>query len=124
MKLNDPFGRMERRHQMGYEAVRDSLKRSGVDTEEAALNVIEHTRKRAVIFICAAITISCLTALIFPGALLIVGAFALLLSAWVFSWTINGKRYVMRYIAEEIEGLQDSAEEKSGEESDRESVNE
>lgn len=117
MKLNDPFGRMERRHQVSYLAVRDSLQRGGVDTEEAALRVIKDTRMRAVIFIGGAAVITALTALIFPGALLIVGAFTLLLSAWVISWTINGKRYVKRYIEEDFGNLQKHVETETDEES-------
>ncbi|MCG6931509.1 MAG: hypothetical protein LJE64_13220 [Desulfofustis sp.] len=102
MKLNDPFGRMERRHQVAYQTVKDSLQRSGIKTEEAALQVIRDTRRRALVFIGAAAAATGLTALIFPGALLVVAAFCLLLSAWVVSWTINGRRYVKRYIEEEL----------------------
>jgi len=102
MKLNDPFGRMERRHQVGYEAVRDSLQRTGIDTEEAARKVIGDTGKRALIFVAVAVALTALTRLLFPAALLLVSAFCLLLSAWVISWTINGRRYVERYIREEI----------------------
>jgi len=107
MKLNDPFGRLERRHQIAYQAVRDSLQRSGVVTEEAAQQVIKATRQRAVLVIGAAAVIALSAKLIIPGAFMIVGAFCLLLSAWVMSWTINGKRYVTRYIEEDLRDLQD-----------------
>ena len=43
-----------------------------------------------------------LTYLLLPGFLIGVGAVAVLAGAWVIAWTINGERYVNRYIEEEI----------------------
>jgi len=104
MKLNDPFGRMERRHQVGYEAVKDSMVRNNINTPEAARKIIKDTKKRALKFVAAALVIALLTYLLLPGAIIIVGAAALLLGAWVFSWAVNGERYISRYIDEELNG--------------------
>lgn len=104
MKLNDPFGRLERRHQVGYEAVRDSLVRNNITTPEAARRIIKETKMRALKFLGAAIVIALLTYLLLPGAILIVGAVAVLAGAWVISWTINGERYITRFILEELSG--------------------
>ena len=54
MKLNDPFGRMERRHQVGYEALRDSLHRNKIFTEEGARKLIRDTKMRALKFVVGA----------------------------------------------------------------------
>ncbi len=104
MKINDPFGRLERRHQIGYEAVRDSMARNNIDTPEAARGVIKDTKKRALKFIAAAAVIALLTYLLFPRAIIIVGGVAVVIGAWVISWTINGERYISRYIDEELGG--------------------
>lgn len=104
MKLNDPFGRMERRHQVGYEVVKDSMVRNNIDTAEAARGIIKDTKKRALKFVAAALVISLLTYLLLPRAIIIVGAAGLLLGAWVFNWTVNAERYISRYIDEELNG--------------------
>ncbi|MEJ2133722.1 MAG: hypothetical protein P8X86_00590 [Desulfofustis sp.] len=104
MKINDPFGRMERRHQAGYEALRDSLTRNNIDTVEGARKIIRDTKMRAVKFVIAAAGALLLTYLLAPGFLIGIGAVAVLTGAWVISWTINGERYVRRYIEEELSG--------------------
>lgn len=102
MKLNDPFGRMERRHQVGFEAVRDSLRRNNVDTVEAAQKIIKDTKIRALKFLALAVVVLLLSYLLIPGAMLAVAAVIILAGAWVIAWTINGERYIKRYIQEEL----------------------
>lgn len=104
MKLNDPFGRLERRHQVGYETVRDSLNRNNIDTVEGARTIIKDTKKRALKLVVAAIAAALLTYLLLPKALLVVGGVIVLAVAWVIAWTINGERYINRYIEEELSG--------------------
>lgn len=104
MKINDPFGRLERRHQIGYEVVRDSMLRNNIDTPEAARRIMRDTKKRAWKFVSAATAVAALTYLLLPGAIIIVGAAALLAGAWVVNWTMNGARYINRYIDEELSG--------------------
>ncbi|MEJ2056629.1 MAG: hypothetical protein P8X39_02175 [Desulfofustis sp.] len=104
MKINDPFGRMERRHQIGYETVRDSMQRNNISTPEAAREIIKDTKKRALKLVAAAVAIATLTYLLLPKAIIIVGAAAVLTGAWVINWTINGERYINRYIDEELGG--------------------
>lgn len=102
MKLNDPFGRMERRHQVGFEAVRDSLRRNNVDTVEAAQKIIKDTKIRALKFLALAVVVLLLSYLLIPGAMLAVAAVVILAGAWVIAWTMNGERYIKRYIQEEL----------------------
>lgn len=104
MKINDPFGRMERRHQIGYEAVRDSMLRNNINTPAAARGIIKDTQKRAVKFVAAAVVIAVLTYLLLPKTIIVVGPAALLIGAWVVNWTINAARYINRYIDEELSG--------------------
>ncbi len=104
MKLNDPFGRLERRHQVSYEAVRESLNRNNIDTAEGARTIIKDTKKRALKLVVAAIAAALLTYLLLPKALLVVGGVTVLAVAWVIAWTINGERYINRYIEEELSG--------------------
>lgn len=104
MNINDPFGRMKRRHQTGYETLRDSLNRNNIDTVEGARKIIRDTKVRALKFVVAAAAVLLLTYLLVPGYLVGVGAVIVLASAWVITWTINGERYVNRYIDEELAG--------------------
>lgn len=104
MKLNDPFGRMERRHQVGYEVVRDSLVRNNIGSPEAATKIIKDTKMRALRILGAAAAVVLLTYLLLPGAILIVGAVGVLGGAWVISWAINAERYIKRFIEEELGG--------------------
>jgi len=104
MKLNDPFGRLERRHQVGYETVRDSLNRNNIDTVEGARTIIKDTKKRALKLVVTAIAAGLLTYLLLPKALLVAGGVIVLAVAWVIAWTINGERYINRYIEEELSG--------------------
>ena len=57
---------------------------------------------RALKFVVGAGAIVLLTYLLLPGFLIGVSAVAVLAGAWVIAWTINGERYVNRYIEEEI----------------------
>ncbi|NNF45532.1 MAG: hypothetical protein HKN69_02065 [Desulfofustis sp.] len=102
MKLNDPFGRMERRHQIGYETVRDSLHRNRIYTEEGARKIIRDTKMRALKFVVGAGALLLLTYLLLPSFLIGVGAVVVLAGVWVVTWTVNGERYVKRYIEEEL----------------------
>ena len=104
MKLNDPFGRMERRHQVSYEALRESLNRNNINTVEGAQKIIRETKIRALKIVAGAGLVLLLTYLLRPDFLVGIGAVAVLIGAWAISWTVNGERYVRRYIEEELSG--------------------
>ena len=103
MNINDPFGRLARRHQLGYEAVRDSMVRNNINTPEAARGIIKDTKKRALKFSAALVVIALLTYLLLPRSIIIVGGAAVVIG-WVINWTINAERYISRYIEEELSG--------------------
>lgn len=103
MKLNDPFGRMARRHQTGYESMRAVLQNAGITTPEAAREVIRKTRVRAVKFIAVCLVLFLLSAWLLPNALVVSVFFSVLIIVWVATWMVNGQRYINRYIEEDLQ---------------------
>jgi hypothetical protein len=71
---------------------------------EAAKKIINDTKKRALRFLGLIAAIVLTTYLLFPGAIVIVGAVGVLGGAWVISWAINAERYIKRYVEEELGG--------------------
>lgn len=102
MKLNDPFGRMESRHQQGYETMRETLRNSGIDTPEGALEVIKQIKKRALKYISIGLIVLLPVSLALPKVMPLTLSLALFLVVWVASSTISGQRYIHRYIEEEL----------------------
>lgn len=112
MKLNDPFGRMESRHQQGYESVRDTMRNSSIDTPSAALEVIKQSKKRALKYISVGIAVLLLVTCVLPKAIPVTLSLALFLVVWIASSTVNGQRYIQRYVDEELKlksGKQDDS---------------
>jgi hypothetical protein len=102
MKLNDPFGRLESRHQVGYESMRDSMRRGGIDNPQAAREVIRQSKKHAFKMLGAGLLVLLPIILLLPKAMPITISLALFLVAWVINSTLNGKRYIQRYIDEDL----------------------
>ena len=102
MKLNDPFGRMASRHQLGYESMRDILRKSGVSTASEAMEIVSHSKKRALQYISIAVVVLLLLTLLLPKLLPITLSLGLFFSAWIITSTTNGRRYIKRYIDEEL----------------------
>jgi len=102
MKLSDPFGRRERRNQMAYETVRDALSQAGIDTPKAAQEIIRQSKNRSLKFFGAGLVIFLLAIVLLPKAIPVTSFLAVLLAFWVIKSTINGQRYIQRYIDEEI----------------------
>lgn len=102
MKLNDPFGRLELRHQTGYEAMRDTLRSSGIETPEAAREVIRQSKKRAIKYIGVGMAVLLPMMLLLPKLAPVTASLAFFLVAWVVNSAINGHRYIRRYINEDL----------------------
>ncbi|PHR29077.1 MAG: hypothetical protein COA36_05190 [Desulfotalea sp.] len=102
MNLNDPFGRLESRHQLGYESMRKSMRTNGIDTSEAALEVFGKSKKRGLKYILIGMAILLLVTLILPSALPITLSLGVVLVVVTFSSINNGKRYIRRYIEEDL----------------------
>ncbi len=104
MRLNDPFGRLERRHQQGYEAMRKALQDAGIRTRPAAQEVAREAGRRAILLLSVGLLSLLLLAGVLPNAAPLALALAVFLAMWVVASTLNGRRYIRRYIEEELEG--------------------
>ena len=102
MKLNDPFGRLESRHQIGYESMRDTMLSSGINTRQAALEVMRQSKKRALKFISVIILLVLPIIWLLPKAIPVTLSLALFLVVWVVVSNINAGRYIQRYIDEDL----------------------
>jgi hypothetical protein len=103
MRLNDPFGRMEKRHQAGYQSMRDGLRRGGINSPEAAMDLIRQTQKRALKAAGVSTLLFVLVALLQPGIAPAAFVVLLLVLVWIANSFVNGRRYIKRYIKEELE---------------------
>lgn len=102
MNLNDPFGRLARRDQQAYETMRDALRGSGVTTEQAARQIIQHARTRALRVAAVGAAVLLLISLGLPKVLPVTAGMGLLAAVWMIKSTLDGQRYIERYIKEEL----------------------
>jgi hypothetical protein len=102
MKLNDPFGRLESRNQLGYESMRDTLRSSGIDTPEAAQEFIDKSKKRGFKFIGVVILLLLPLILLLPKAMPVTISLALFFVVWVLKSNISAQNYIQRYIDEDL----------------------
>lgn len=102
MKLNDPFGRLESRHQTGYESMRDTLRANGIDTPEAARETIKRSKQQGLKYIGVGLAVLLPMIWLLPKAMPVTVSLALFLVAWVASSTHSGQRYIQRYIDEDL----------------------
>lgn len=102
MNINDPFGRMAKRHQTGYESVRATLQNGGIDTPEAAYELIKKTNIRSLKIVGFCLLVLILLAVLLPKVLPAALAIAFLVLVWITTWVINGRRYIKRYIDEDL----------------------
>ena len=102
MKLNDPFGRVERRQQNSYESLRASLVDAGVTTRNGAEAVLSSLVKRAVIIFLVVVLITAAVVLFVPQIKAIVFVLAFITLLWVLVTTLNGYSLVKRYIKDEL----------------------
>lgn len=106
MKLNDPFGRLESRHQKGYESMKASLKQAGIETPQAAESVLKQAWKRGAMVLGVGFLFLAAVAILIPKALPLALGLGFFLLVWVVSSNINGQRYIRRYIEEDLEAGQ------------------
>ena len=102
MKLNDPFGRMEKRHQANYEMMRDAMQKGGITTVQAAEDIIRKSKSRSVRFLSVVLAILFLVFCLVPRIMPALVCLAVILGLWTVNSIISGKRYVERYIDEEL----------------------
>jgi hypothetical protein len=102
MNINDPFGRMAKRHQTGYESIRASLQQAGINTPEAAREIMRQTNIRSLKIFAFCLLALLLIALLLPKLLPAALVIAFLILLWITTWVVNGRRYIKRYIDEDL----------------------
>lgn len=104
MKLSDPFGRMEKRHQANYEMMRDAMQKGGIRTVQAAQDVISQSKTRSLKFMSVVLAVLFLAVCVVPHIMPALVCLAVILILWTVNSIASGKRYVDRYINEELLG--------------------
>lgn len=108
MKMNDPFGRVSQKQESQYASLREALIRTGVTTKESADLCLKSMLVNA-FRLTAVIVVACIVfVILLPKSAPISMTIAGLALLWVAVSTLNGRKFVKRYIAEE---LQDGKEE-------------
>ncbi|MGB0733924.1 MAG: hypothetical protein ACPGPF_09155 [Pontibacterium sp.] len=102
MKLHDPFGRMAKRHETRYQSLKGTLESAGIDTKEKAEQTIKQLDHRVRLGLLVVIPTLCLLAFFFQKAAPIVAMFGALIVVWLVQTTYHGKKYIARYIEEEL----------------------
>lgn len=102
MKLNDPFGRLESRHQKGYESMRTALREAGIDTPRAAAELMRQAARRGLTLVLVGLLLLLLVAGLLPRLAPLALGLGVFLVVWVATSTVNGRRYIRRYIEEEL----------------------
>lgn len=102
MKLNDPFGRIASREEKEYQSLRNTLEKSNVKTILDAEYVMERLQSRKTKVVYAVLGILLLLGFIFPKAFALIVFLAALAVLWVLKTTKNARRYIKRYIEEEL----------------------
>jgi len=103
MRLNDPFGRLQRRDEAGYDTVKTALRQAGVRDRAAARQVIARTRTRVLTFIAIVCTALVPVLLLWPRLLPIALALTALAVAVAANALIKARQHVQRYMDEEID---------------------
>jgi hypothetical protein len=83
--------------------MRASLQSAGIETADAAKAVIRQARRRGLIFIGVVWLSMMLLGLLLPKALPLALGICLFALVWVVSSTLNGQRYIKRYIEEVLQ---------------------
>lgn len=102
MKLNDPFGRVERRKENSYQSLRQSLVESGVDRKESAEALLKGMLKRALVGGVLLVLLVALLVALLPQSRAIILLLGLVILFWLLASTLNAYGFIRRYISEEL----------------------
>jgi len=97
MNLNDPFNRMQKQQQGAYESFIAALKKSGIEDELSAKNLLDNTLKRAGLLAIVIGVITAATLILWPKQGIILLVFALLIILWLFTTTLRARKFIKRY---------------------------
>jgi len=102
LKLNDPFGRVERRKENSYQSLRQSLVESGVVRKEAAEALLKGMLKRALVGTLVLLLLVASLVLLLPQSRAVILLVGLVILLWLLASTLNAYGFIRRYIAEEL----------------------
>jgi len=102
MNINDPFGRMQDKHQRNYESLCLTLQKAGLTNRADAQALLEKLRWRGIWGLVFIVPVTLLLALVLPELRLFVLACGVLLVFWLSRTSVNSQEYVKRYIREEL----------------------
>jgi hypothetical protein len=102
MDMNDPFGRLGRRHDASYASVRESLQRANVETVQAAEAVRARMLKNSLQIGATGLIVLLVVGVIFPDAFDFMAVVTGITLVWVASTTVRGRGHVRRYMVEEL----------------------
>jgi len=102
MSLNDPFNRVQKQQQGAYKSFIASLKKSGIEDDQSAKNLLDNTLKRARLLTLVIAVITAATLMLWPKQGIILLVFALLVILWLFTTTIRARMFIQRYRQEEL----------------------
>ena len=103
MNINDPFGRIQDKHQRNYESLCHSLQKAGVTTRADAEALLVKLRKRGIWGTVVTVLVTLLLVGVLPDLRILVVVCGALLFFWFSKTSLNGQEYVKRYIREELE---------------------
>ena len=102
MNLNDPFGRMQDKHQRDYESLCLSLQKANQTNRADAQALLVKLRRRGIWGQAFIVPVTLLLALALPELRFFVLACGGLLVFWLSKTCTNSQEYVKRYIREEL----------------------
>ncbi|MDJ0740051.1 MAG: hypothetical protein QNJ91_10055 [Gammaproteobacteria bacterium] len=97
MSLNDPFGRVARRQEAAYLALREQLRQQGVATEQAAHAARRRLQQTGLRVAAIVIGIALLAAMLAPGLRAVIGILTLLILVWLASSFVQTRAHLSRY---------------------------
>lgn len=109
MNINDPFGRLQAKHQRNYESLCLSLQKAGLTDRADAQALLEKLRRRGIWGVAFIVPVSLILALVLPELRFFVLGCGALLVFWLIKTCLNSQEYVKRYMREELAEHDDSA---------------
>mgnify|MGYP000335803689 CR=1 FL=1 len=103
MSIHDPFGRLQKRQEREYQSLILTLKEAGIHTQSEAEQLIEKLGLRCQRGVLIVIAISLLITIVLPEFSVFTVSFGVLASVWLITFTKRSKRYIKRYITEEMD---------------------
>ncbi len=102
MNINDPFGRLQSKHQRNYESLCVSLQEAGLTNRAEAEALMERLRRRGSWGLAIIVPVALLLALALPELRVFVLACGVLAVFWLVKTLKNSQDYIKRYIREEL----------------------